>query len=167
MMTGVNMREIYDAILDSYTPQALEASVAFLLNERFDVITPPGDFAFRVFKLVEWADLNGRDVELVQVIGKDRPRNTKVQQVGKKYGMAVQVGVQAGGVPGVATDSSDPGLERIVRRHLDTPDFGLWREAMTRVEGQVCRITLNGNAQGSDFWSERKPSSPTTTSSSR
>ena len=65
--------------------------------------------------------------------------------------MAVSVGVQAAGAATTATDAADPGLEKIVRPHLALPDFGLWREAMTRVEGQVCRITLNGNAQGTGF----------------
>lgn len=153
MMPGVSMKEIRDAILDAYTVPALEQSVAFLLNENLDVITPPGDLGFRAFKLVQWADMNGRDVELVQVLGKDRPKNAKVQQAYKKYGMAVPVAVQAAGAPaaGAPTDAADGRLEKIVRPLLAVPDFGLWREKMTRVEGQVCRITLNGNAQGTGF----------------
>jgi len=63
----------------------------------------------------------------------------------------VPVGVQEAGGAKTATDAADVGLEKIVRPHLNMPDFGLWREAMTRVEGQVCRITLNGQAQGTGF----------------
>jgi hypothetical protein len=104
-----------------------------------------------VFELIDWADRQGRDVELIQVVGKERPRNPNIQQVYKKYGMAVPVALQAAGSAAVATDAADAGLEKIVRPLLALPDFGLWREAMTRVEGQVCRITLNGNAQGTGF----------------
>jgi hypothetical protein len=151
MMSGVSMKEIRDAILDAYTPQTLQMSLAFLLNEQLANITPPGPFDYVVFTLVQWADKNGRDVELVEALGKDRARNLKMQQVLKKYGMAVPVGVQEAGGAKAATDAADVGLEKIIRPHLDMPDFGLWREAMTRVEGQVCRITLNGQAQGTGF----------------
>jgi hypothetical protein len=65
--------------------------------------------------------------------------------------MAVPVGVQEAGGAKSTTDAADVGLEKIVHPYLDMPNFGLWREAMTRVEGQVCRITLNGQAQGTGF----------------
>ena len=153
MMPGVSMREIRDAIVDSYTADKLDEAVRFLLNERLENIAPPGDTPHRVFKLLEWADMHGRDAELVQALGKDRPRSPRMQQVVKKYGMAVPVAVQTAGAAaaGSPTDAADGGLERIVRPLLAVPDFGLWRERMTRVEGQVCRITLNGNAQGTGF----------------
>lgn len=152
MMPGVSMKEIRDAILDAYTPQTLQMSLAFLLDVQLANVATPGPFDFVVFSLVQWADMNGRDVELVQALGKDRPKNAKMQQTVRKYGLAVPVGVQAAGAAaGAATDAADPGLEKIVRPLLTLPDFGLWREAMTRVEGQVCRITLNGNAYGTGF----------------
>jgi hypothetical protein len=119
------------------------------MNETLANITPPGPFSFVVFSLVNWADQNGRDVELIHAMGKDRPRNAKVQQMYKKYGMAIAVDVK--GVSATATDSADGGLEKIVKPHLSLPDFGLWREKMTSVESRVCRITLNNNAQGTGF----------------
>src|SRR5438128_647987 len=127
MMPGVNMREIRDAILDAYNAQTLQMSLAFLLNEQLANITPPGPFDFVVFSLIQWADQNGRDVELVQALGKDRPRNARMQQVYRKYGMAVPVGVQQAGGATTATDAADGGLEKIVRPLLAVPDFGLWR----------------------------------------
>ncbi|MFL5341422.1 MAG: trypsin-like peptidase domain-containing protein [Gemmataceae bacterium] len=151
MMPGVNMKEIRDAILDAYDPQTLAMSLKFLMDERLANITPPGPFDFVVFSLIQWSDQNGRDVELVQSLGKDRPRNARMQQVYRKYGLAVPIGVQQAGGAKSATDAADGGLEKIVRPLLAVPDFGLWREKMTRVEGQVCRITLNGNAQGTGF----------------
>jgi hypothetical protein len=56
MMPGVTLKEVRDAD----APQALKMPVAFLLHEDLDVITPSRDFGFRAFKLVAWADKNGR-----------------------------------------------------------------------------------------------------------
>jgi hypothetical protein len=151
MMPGVSMKEIRDAILDAYGPLELRDSVRFLMNEQLHNITMAPTFQHQVFELIDWADRQGRDVELVQALAKDRPKQPLMQQVYKKYGMSVPVGVQEAGGAKTVTDAADVGLEKIVRPHLDMPDFGLWREAMARVEGQVCRITLNGQAQGTGF----------------
>jgi hypothetical protein len=152
-MPGATFQEIRDAIVDAYTPQSLEETLLFLMNERLDVITPPADFGYRVFKLVEWADMNGRDVELVRAMAKARPRKAKMQAIYKKYGMAIPVYVEQAGaaVPSAPTDATDGGLEKIVRPHLTFAEFGIWRDRMARVEGRVCLITINGNAQGTGF----------------
>jgi hypothetical protein len=151
MMPGVSMKEIRDAILDAYAPLELRDTVRFLMNEQLHNITMATTFTTQVFELIDWADRQGRDAELVQSLAKERPKKPLMQQIYKKYGMAVPVGVQEAGGSKGATDAVDAGLEKIVRPHLAMPDFGLWREAMTRVEGQVCRITLNGQAQGTGF----------------
>jgi len=76
-----------------------------------------------------------------------------MQQVYKKYGMAIPCYVQSAGtaVAGAPTDATDSGLERIVRTHLAFADFAIWRGRMTQVEGHVCRIMLNGAARGTGF----------------
>ncbi len=153
MMPGVTFQEIRDAIVDAYAPQSLEETLLFLMNERLDVVTPPADFGYRVFKLVQWAEMNGRDVELVQAMAKARPRKAKMQEIYKKYGMAIPVYVENAGaqVPNAPTDAADSELEKIVKPHLMFVEFGIWRERMTQVEGRVCLITINGNAQGTGF----------------
>ena len=153
MMPGVTMQEIRDAIVDAYDPQSLQETLLFLMNEKLDVITPPAAFGFRVFKLVEWADMMGREVELVQAMAKARPRKARLQELYKKYGMSIPVYVEAAGnqVMNAPVDSVSGGLEKIVKPHLAFADFGLWRERMTLVEGRVCQITINGNAQGTGF----------------
>jgi len=152
-MPGVTFKEIRDAIVDAYTPQSLEETLLFLMNERLEVITPPVDFGHRVFKLVEWAELNGRAVELVQAMAKARPRQAKMQEIYKKYGMAIAVYMENAGaqVPNSPTDGADSGLEKIVKPHLTFAEFGIWRDRMTQVEGRVCLITIKGNAQGTGF----------------
>ncbi len=117
MMPGVTFQEIRDAIIDAYTPQSLEETLLFQMNERLDDITLAADFGHRVFLLLKWAEKNGREVELVQAMAKERPRNAKMQEIYKKYGMAIAVCVENAGarVPNAPTDGADSGLEKIVR----------------------------------------------------
>src|SRR5436190_12840956 len=123
MMPGVSMKEIRDAILDAYGPLELRDSVRFLMNEPLHNITMAPTFPNQVFELIDWADRQGRDVELVQALAKDRPKKPLMQQIYKRYGMAVPVGVQEAGGAKAVTDAADVGLEKIVRPHLDMPDF--------------------------------------------
>src|SRR5262245_8854603 len=132
-MPGVTFQEIRDAIVDAYRVDALEETLTFLMNERLDVITGAGAFGHRVFELVQWAEMHGREVELIQAVAKARPRNPKIQQIYKKYGMAVTVYVEKAGAEaaGAPADVTEGGLEAIVRPHLSFNDFGIWRERMT------------------------------------
>ena len=153
MMPGVTFGEIRDAIVDAYNNQDLEEVLRFYMNVRLDDEIAPGAFRHRVFELIEWSEMRGLDVELVRITARARPSKARMQQIYKKYGMAIPVLVQDSGtaVPATPTDAADGGLEKIVRPHLSFADFGIWRERMTRVEGQVCRITLNGAARGTGF----------------
>src|SRR5206468_574258 len=46
---------------------------------------------------------------------------------------------------------ADGGLEKIIKDRLPPFDFAVWREKMALIEGQVCRVELNGNAAGTGF----------------
>lgn len=152
MMPGTTIKDIRDAVIGAYNPLELRETLHTLMDIDLDnILIAQRAFPDQVWDLIKWVDRRGRDAELVQVLAKDRPREAKLQLVSKKYGMATPVGVQAAGVATGSSDAADPGLEKIVRQYLAVPDFGLWREAMTRVEGLVCRITLNGNAEGTGF----------------
>jgi hypothetical protein len=153
MMPGVTLTEIQTAILDAYEDSELRQTVRTLMDVKLNNYVGPGPFETRVFDFIEWAERQGREVELIQVTAKARPRNAKMQEVYKKYGLSIPVYVEKAGAAGVQTptDASDRGLEKIVKPHLSFTDFGIWRERMTRVEGQVCQITLSGAAQGTGF----------------
>ncbi len=153
-MPGVTFKEIREAIVDGYDDVSLTEALKFYMNLDFKKKIPQNvDFEHQIFKLIEWAEQRGRDVELVQVTARANPGNARMQEIYKKYGLAIPVLVQEAGVakPRTPSDASDGGMERIVKPYLAFADFGIWRERMTRVEGQVCRITLNGAARGTGF----------------
>jgi hypothetical protein len=147
----VSMKEIRDAIVASYDEYELAESLRFLLDVNLSHVTRSATYPNKVFQLIDWADRQGRLVELVQALARERPNQPLIQQIYKRYGMAVPVDVQEAGGAKAVIDASDPGLAKIVRPHMAIRDFDRWREAMTQVEGQVCRIRLNGQAQGTGF----------------
>jgi hypothetical protein len=153
-MPGVTLKEIRAAIVDGYDPVSLTETLKFDMDFNFAKQIPQNiDFEHQVFRLIEWAEQRGREVELIQVTARANPRNARMQQIYKKYGLAVPVLVQDGGMPKPASpsDAADSGLEALVTPYLKVVDIGLWREKLTSVEGQVCRITLNGAARGTGF----------------
>jgi len=152
-MPGVTFKEIRDAIVDAYNEAALEEVLRTEMNIRMDVEIDPGAFGHRVFDLLGWAEQRGREVELVQVTARARPRKASMQEMYKKYGLAIPVFVQEAGapMPAAPSDASGAGLEALITPYLKAVDIGLWRDKLTLVEGQVCRITLNGAARGTGF----------------
>ena len=153
MMPGVTVKEIHAAILDAFDEDELTFALVTQMNVRLDHIVKPSAFKFKVFELIQWADREGRETELVQVVAREKPRSQVLQQVYKKYGLAVPIYVEKAGeaTPAAETDSADGGLEKIVKGHLSFAEFGIWRERMAEVEARVCLININDNAQGTGF----------------
>src|SRR5262249_11358532 len=113
-MPGVTFKEIQNAIINASKEPDLEEVLRCDMNERLDVITGAAKLGHRVFELIEWAEQHGREVELVQVTARARPGHLGMQQVYKKYGMAIPVYVERGGVgvQGAPADAADNGLEQ-------------------------------------------------------
>lgn len=152
-MPGVTYKEIQDAIVDAYDQADLEMVLRTDMNIRMDVEIDPGKLRNRVFDLIGWAEQRGREVELIRATSRARPQKLAMQEIYRKYGLAVPVYAQASGVAlaGAPSSASSGGLEAIVSPYLKSVDIGLWRDKLTLVEGQVCRITLNGKARGTGF----------------
>ncbi len=58
----------------------------------------------------------------------------------------------AGAAQGDASGNAfDPGLQRNVRPYLEKVNVRVWLERLSRIERQVCRVELEGNALGTGF----------------
>jgi hypothetical protein len=156
MMPGVDLREFRDALARAFSPQELYQLVRINLDEHAAAnINWMQPIAQVTFDLIEWAEHEGEPVvvELARAVYLERPRNEKIKRIYEKFGMAPAVscqiaGVTVAGAPRQATASQ---LEAIVSPRLKAVDMGVWQDKMARIEGQVCRIELNGNARGTGF----------------
>lgn len=153
MMNGVALGEIVTALADAYDRDDLKRMLRFHMNERFDHLIRPAAFQHEVFDLVEWAERHGRDAELIQAAYRDRPGNPRIGAVYEKYGLAVSLDIQSAGqtIPGSPQLVTSGGLERTIRPNSPLIDLAVWRERQARVEGQVCRVQINGRAAGTGF----------------
>jgi len=153
MMNGVVLEEIVNALADAYDRDDLKQMLRFRMNERFDHLVRPGPFPHEVFNLVEWAERRGREVELVQAAYRDRPAKPSIRALYEKYGLATSLDIQSAGqtIPGSPKLVTSDGLERIIRPHQQLIDLAIWRERQAKVEGQVCRVQINGRAAGTGF----------------
>lgn len=153
MMPGADFKAIREAIMDAYDRSELTVLVRELMDVVLANVVAPGAFPMEVFDLLRWAEKDGREAELISVAARAKPRNTKMQAVYRRYGMAVPVKIEVAGasIADSPSDSTQAGLERVIHPDLSFIDFGIWRERMTSIEGQVCQITLSGSPRGTGF----------------
>ena len=153
MMPGVTFEAITDAIEEAYDQPELAKVLRARMDTRLDLITAPGTFSYVVFELLSWAERNGREAELVRVVAQAKPTQPKLQRVYKQYGMAIPLRVrkQGLGVLAAPKDVTDSGLQELVREYNSLINLTRWRERLTEIEGQVCRILFNGNSAGTGF----------------
>jgi formylglycine-generating enzyme required for sulfatase activity len=74
-------QQIHDALLDGYNEFNLRQMVLFGLGEALDRIAGGSTLDERVFNLVEWADLTGRERELVEKAYSHNPTNLALQKL--------------------------------------------------------------------------------------
>lgn len=65
----------------------------------------------------------------------------------------IDLSAQKAGAPQAEapTNAAAPGLQRNVRPYLAKLEVRVWQERLMRIERQVCRVELNGNALGTGF----------------
>jgi hypothetical protein len=152
-MPGVQFEEVWKSLYTGYTRNSLEQMLRTRLSIQLENIVPDGSMRDIAFDLLSTAEKEGWGVDLIREAYRFNSRNPDLLRVYQKYGLAPGLSVQqagaavAGGPASVAAD----GLERTIKERLPAFDMGVWRERMAVVEGQVCRVEINGNAAGTGF----------------
>jgi len=153
MMPGVQFEEVWKALYAGYTRKSLEQMLRMRLDQNLEDIVAEGPMKDIAFDLLSLAERGGWEVDLIREAYRSNPRNTELLKVYQKYGLAPGISVQHAGAATAAAPASvaADGFERTIKAHLPTFDMGVWRERMAVVEGQVCRVEINGNAAGTGF----------------
>jgi hypothetical protein len=151
MMRGVQFEEIWTALHTGYSRKSLQQMLKFRLNVNLDDIVADGPVRDMVFDLLTLTEREGWTTDLVREGYLFNPRNPDLLKVYQKYGLAPAVSGQQAGtlVPDVSSVSD--GLEKTIKARLPAFDFAVWREKMALIEGQVCRVEIDGNAAGTGF----------------
>ncbi|MGF3021714.1 trypsin-like serine peptidase [Methylobacterium aquaticum] len=74
-----------------------------------------------------------------------------VAAMADQAGPALSLQLAGGAVPSSPASTLIPGLQRNIRPNLAKLDARLWVERLLALEGQVCRVDIDGNAAGTGF----------------
>src|SRR5260370_11473736 len=152
MMPGVQFQEFFEALTEAFDDlDTLDLMLRVRLNIRRQNIVASGPLDTVVFKLLQKAEAQGWETDLIQVAFRQVPRNRKLATIYQKYGLASDANVQVAGVAAVpAIKATDEGFERRVKE-LTMVDLGVWREKLSQVEARVGRVEIDGRAMGTGF----------------
>jgi V8-like Glu-specific endopeptidase len=149
---GVTFEEITNAFETAYERDDLKEMLRKRMSEKLDNITGPNTkLSTAVFDLVSWSERHGRTTELIRAGYNFIPTQPAMQAIYEKYGMAVEAVLQQGGTEPSTVKVTALGFEKTIKSRLPLLDFSVWRTKMTQVEGQVCRVEIDGNAAGTGF----------------
>ena len=156
MLSGPEVIRLRDALVKAFSPDDLLELVLVCFNEDLEKIVAPGPLNKRALDLVRWADHRGIVPDLARGAFLARPRDTTLRELQDVYEGAPRLSIQTAGAARRVTASA---LEAIVRPRLKSVDMDVWRERYASVEGQVCRIEIDGAAEGHGI-SDRAGSRP-------
>lgn len=138
-LKGPQFKLLGQAIRARLTPKQFD----MMLKQRIDVdradITLADDYTALVFDVIGAANRAGWVFKLVEAAREERPN----EPVFVEYAQIVGVGPR--GVPGRAE------LESIIRASNTLFDIAKFRSRIGEIEGQVCRVDLLGDGQGTGF----------------
>ena len=77
-LSGPQVQELMDSLLDAYDEGSLQQMVRFQLDEHLDLIAGGGNLAQVVFNLIDWAERTGRIAALIGKAQANNPGNARL-----------------------------------------------------------------------------------------
>jgi hypothetical protein len=150
MMPGICSHEVVEALTEAFSPaelaEMLRSSPNGRLNEPIAAQRPPQTMP----DLLAWAVYQGQEVSLLRMAYHANPCSPQIRVLYRKYGMAIEASVQEAGapIPGAPESVMADEFEEMLRNLIPSVDLGVWRQEVSRVEGQVCQVKLDQQAMG-------------------
>lgn len=138
-LSGNEKQTLWQILLNEHKLNSLTRMLGFKLEMDLGDITSPGAFQDVVYELIDVAEMEGWTYKLVLAARETRPDDLDL------IAFAQQVGVAPLGTPEAA------GLEKMIVATNASLDIMKWRTALGQIEGQVCRVEVNGKGIGTGF----------------
>lgn len=151
MMPGVQFDQVWKALYGGYSKKSLEQMLRTRLNIDLEDIVGDGALKDMTFDLLSKSEQENWTTDLIREAHLFNPRNQDLLTIYEKYGLAPGISSQQAGVADVQVRTLSGGLEAKIKARLPALDFGVFQEKMAVIEGQVCRVELDGNAAGTGF----------------
>jgi len=158
MMSGIQAREVVEALTSAFTLDDLKMMANFEMGVRLDeFVNTNAPMKVVVFDLVTAMEQRGLEVPLIQAAYRARPLRQDIQRLYERYGLAPDLTVVKAGAAertfatAAAAASNESGLQRLVREGIPFFDINVWSRRMPELQMRVCRIELGGEAAGTGF----------------
>jgi len=141
-LTGTEIGQLRDALLDAYTLQRLDEMLRIQLGRRREQIALGDDLGAIVFRVITAAEDESWTAELLQGARASRPENAPLLAFAQQFGLGPGVDI-------VRPDESLPAgatprqrLERQIRKSNSMLDVAGWRTRLGQMEPRVCRVEV-------------------------
>lgn len=138
-LTGKQYEQFWKALLDAYDFNRLQRMLQFRLGKKLTHITSPGSFEDVVFELIDVAQKEGWTYDLLLAARDSNLGNPSLLAFARQFGLA----------PDGTPHRRD--LEKIIVDTNSFLDVAKWRERLGQIEGQVCRVEIQGQPYGTGF----------------
>jgi hypothetical protein len=123
-LTGQQYQEFWEALRGAFNVPRLREMVRFGLDRRLDDISVADNLRQIVFDLIQYAELGGYTMELLQAARRSQPGNDKLLAFAEQFGLS----------------AGTPAQEKIVRENLKFLPITQWRTRLGEAEVRVCRV---------------------------
>lgn len=159
MMTGIQAREVVEALTSAFNLDDLKMMLLFEMGLTLDeLVNTAAPTRVVVFNLVVAMEQRGLEVALIQAAYRARPLRQDIQRLSERYGVAPDLTVfkaaaatKTLGTVAAAAASPQSGLQRLVQEGIPFFDINVWSRRMPELQMRVCRIELGGSPAGTGF----------------
>jgi V8-like Glu-specific endopeptidase len=135
-LTGKQYQQLTDALIDAFpSQQRLAELVKFRLEKNLNAIAMGDDLKEIIFKLIGIAESEGWIDRLIASARESNPGNPRLFAVAQEFNLATPMPSSLSGLA----------LEKIIIKTNSFLDVNRWREALGKIEAQVCRIEITTN----------------------
>lgn len=139
-LSPAEKEELAEALISAFPSQAtLRRMLDYKLGLNLERIAGNGSLDDIVQQIITRAESRNELRELLAGAHDDNPKNSLLSAFYHRYFSLI--------------DPNAPArvLERLIRPALPSVDVAQWRDRLSRIERQVCRVEVNGSAMGTGF----------------
>jgi hypothetical protein len=136
---GRQFEQFSKILRDAFTLQRFDEMLRFRLDINREDIALGDDYQEVVFKVIRASEMQGWFPKMLIAARASRPSNAHLVAFAQMFDLA-------------PIDTPDRGsLEKIISKSNSMLDITAWRQQLGQIEGRVCRVEVDGQAEGTGF----------------
>ena len=137
-IAGDYFLELRTALIKALSPDEMDAMLVAYFGRHLYEISTRNNYEADVDQVIFWADRTDQEAKLVGSAYEWNPSNRALQVLAQKFLLS-------------SNTLSSVKLEKIVNDDKSFLDVNQWIERLAAIEGQICRVEIDGTAKGTGF----------------